>query len=64
MKSPKFSSVEEYLASVDHTKERTLRSVIDLTLTQSLEDLNTSVFADHELDVWWFELKTSNPCLP
>jgi uncharacterized protein len=34
MKSAKFSSVEEYLASVDPTKERTLRSVIDLILTQ------------------------------
>lgn len=34
MKSPKFNSVEEYLASVDPTKERTLRSVIDLILTE------------------------------
>ena len=34
MKSPKFNSVEEYLASLDPTKERTLRSVIDLILTQ------------------------------
>jgi uncharacterized protein len=31
---PKFNSVEEYLASLDATKERTLRSVIDLILTQ------------------------------
>src|ERR1700730_3561123 len=30
----KFNSVEEYLASLDPTKERTLRSVIDLILTQ------------------------------
>ena len=34
MKKPKFNSVEEYLASVDPTRERTLRSIIDLTLTQ------------------------------
>ena len=34
MKSPKFNSVEEYLASQDPTKERTLRSVIALILTQ------------------------------
>ena len=34
MKSPRFNSVEEYLASLDPTKERTLRSVIDLILTQ------------------------------
>ena len=31
---PRFSSVEEYLASLDPTKERTLRSVIDLILNQ------------------------------
>jgi uncharacterized protein len=31
---PKFNSVEEYLASLHSTKERTLRSVIDLILTQ------------------------------
>jgi len=31
---PKFNSVEEYLASLDARKERTLRSVIDLILTQ------------------------------
>ena len=30
---PKFNSVEEYLASLDPTKERTLRSIIDLILT-------------------------------
>jgi uncharacterized protein YdhG (YjbR/CyaY superfamily) len=34
MSSPRFNSVEEYLASVDPTKERTLRSVIDFILTQ------------------------------
>jgi uncharacterized protein YdhG (YjbR/CyaY superfamily) len=31
---PRFNSVEEYLASLDPTKEKTLRSVIDLILTQ------------------------------
>ena len=34
LKSPRFNSVEEYLASVDPVKARTLRSVIDLILTQ------------------------------
>jgi len=34
MKSPRFKSIEDYLASVDPTKARTLRSVIDLILTQ------------------------------
>ena len=34
MKSPKFNSVEEYLASQDPTKERTLRSVIALILAE------------------------------
>ena len=34
MSSPKFNSVEEYLASVDPPKERTLRSVIDLILAE------------------------------
>ena len=34
MKSPKFNSVEEYLASQDPTKARTLRSVIDLILVE------------------------------
>jgi uncharacterized protein YdhG (YjbR/CyaY superfamily) len=34
MNSPKFNSVEEYLASQDPTKARTLRSVIDFILTQ------------------------------
>ena len=34
MKSPRFNSVEEYLASMEPTKERTLRSVIDLILTE------------------------------
>jgi uncharacterized protein len=33
-KSPRFKSVEEYLASLDPTKERTLRSVIDLILAE------------------------------
>jgi uncharacterized protein len=32
--TPKFKSVEEYLASQDPTKARTLRSLIDLILTQ------------------------------
>jgi uncharacterized protein len=31
---PKFNSVEDYLASLDPTKERTLRSAIDLILKQ------------------------------
>jgi hypothetical protein len=34
MSSPKFNSVEEYFASVDPAKERTLRSVIDLILAE------------------------------
>ena len=34
MKSLKFNSVEEYLASVEPTKVRTLRSVIDLILPE------------------------------
>jgi uncharacterized protein YdhG (YjbR/CyaY superfamily) len=34
MSSPKFNSVEEYLASLDHAKEKTLRSLIDFILTQ------------------------------
>jgi uncharacterized protein YdhG (YjbR/CyaY superfamily) len=33
-KSPRFKSVEEYLASVDPTKAGTLRSVIDLILAE------------------------------
>ena len=33
-RSPRFNSVEDYLASLDSTKEKTLRSVIDLILTQ------------------------------
>jgi uncharacterized protein YdhG (YjbR/CyaY superfamily) len=33
-KPPRYNSVEEYLASLDSTKERTLRSVIDFILTQ------------------------------
>ena len=32
--SPRFKSVEEYLASLDPTEESTLSSVIDLILTQ------------------------------
>ncbi len=34
MKSPRFSSVEDYLASLDPTKENTIRSVIDFILKQ------------------------------
>jgi len=34
MSSPKFNSVEEYLASLDAAKEKTLRSIIDLILTE------------------------------
>ena len=34
MKSPKFDSVEDYLASLDPVKEKTIRSVIDLILAQ------------------------------
>ena len=34
MSSPRFNSVEDYLASQDPTKAKTLRSVIDLILTQ------------------------------
>jgi uncharacterized protein YdhG (YjbR/CyaY superfamily) len=34
MNSPRFNSVEEYLASVGPAKERTIRGVIDLILTQ------------------------------
>lgn len=34
MKSQKLNSVEEYLASVDPAKERTLRSVIELILAE------------------------------
>ena len=30
----RFDSVEDYLASVDPTKERTLRSLIDFVLTE------------------------------
>ena len=37
MKPPKFQSVEEYLAAQDPAKARTLRSVIDLILTQFAE---------------------------
>ena len=33
-KRPRFNSVEEYLTSQDHTKEKTLRSVIDLILAE------------------------------
>ena len=34
LKSPRFNSVEEYLASVDAAKEKTLRFVIDLILAE------------------------------
>ena len=34
MSSPKFKSVEEYLASLDSTKAKTLRSIIDFILAQ------------------------------
>jgi uncharacterized protein YdhG (YjbR/CyaY superfamily) len=34
LKSPRFNSVEEYLASQDPVKARTLRSVIDLILAE------------------------------
>jgi len=34
MKSPRFNSVEDYLTSLDPTKEKTIRSVIDLILGQ------------------------------
>src|SRR6266481_1588688 len=34
MSAPKFNSVDEYLASMDLTKARTLRAVIDLILNQ------------------------------
>jgi uncharacterized protein YdhG (YjbR/CyaY superfamily) len=34
MKSPRFNSVEEYLASLDPAKARTLRAVIDLILAE------------------------------
>lgn len=34
MKSPRFNSVEEYLASVDPSNERTLRSIIELILAE------------------------------
>jgi len=42
MSSPRFKSVEEYLASQDATKERTLRSVIDFILTQ-FPDLESKI---------------------
>ena len=34
MKSPKFNSVEDYLTSLDSTKAKTLKSVIDFILNQ------------------------------
>jgi uncharacterized protein YdhG (YjbR/CyaY superfamily) len=34
MKSPKFASVEDYLTSLDPTKAKTLRSVMDFILKQ------------------------------
>ncbi len=42
MSSPRFNSVEEYLASLDPAKERTLRSVIDFILTQ-FPDLESKI---------------------
>src|SRR5437867_3970820 len=41
-RSPRFNSVEDYLASVDPTKARTLRSVIDFILTQ-FPDLESKI---------------------
>ena len=41
-KSRKFKSVEEYLASLDPVKARTLRSVIDLILTE-FPDLDSKI---------------------
>ena len=38
----KFNSVEEYLASLDPTKEKTLRSVIDFILTE-FPDLESKI---------------------
>jgi uncharacterized protein YdhG (YjbR/CyaY superfamily) len=37
MKSPRFNSVAEYMASVDATKQRTLGSIIDFILTKFAE---------------------------
>jgi uncharacterized protein YdhG (YjbR/CyaY superfamily) len=42
MSSPRFNSVEEYLASQDATKAKTLRCVIDLILTQ-FPDLESKI---------------------
>src|SRR6266446_6138893 len=41
-KSPRFSSVKDYLASVDPTKARTLRSVIDVILAE-FPDLESKI---------------------
>jgi hypothetical protein len=48
MKSPEFNSVEGYLASLDPTKERTLRSVIDFILTNSRKILGQICAPDHQ----------------
>ena len=34
MSAPRYNSVEDYLASLDATKEKTLRSIIDLILAE------------------------------
>ena len=41
-KSARFNSIEKYLASLDPTKERTLRSLIDLILTE-FPDLESKI---------------------
>ena len=53
MKSAKFNSVEEYLASQDPAKERTLRSVIHLIPAQlpELEFMSIAVHAAMRLAV-------------
>src|SRR6266481_5952663 len=43
LKSPRFKSVEDYLTSVDPTKARTLRSVIDLILVE-FPELESKIF--------------------
>lgn len=42
MKPSKFNSVEEYLTSLDPVKARTIRSIIDLILTQ-FPELETKI---------------------
>ena len=42
MSSPRFSSVEDYYASVDATKAKTLRAVVDFILTQ-FPDLESKI---------------------